>query len=152
MEKKKSSHIIIKPTFEACLSSQERLRLKITELIDTNQPIQSEEERSEFIRLLAHSTLGLGTFKKFIIILDQTYHFGNVESTARWLAIQTQNKVIIPGDMQRANSPPYDIKFFWEKLLELLFSVYPEALQKSISMSREGESMPGRQDSYNITE
>ena len=146
-------HIVFKPTFEACESMQQQLRRHLETLIKENRPLENEEERTLFYKELSHATLGLGTYKVFNIQLDQgMFRYGNVESIARWLAGQTNNMVVIPGDCGKINSPPTEIKILWRKLLDLLYFVFPNALDKSLSMSREGESPQGRHDSFHISE
>jgi len=144
------SHIIFKGTFEAVDNSQQQFRRHLETLIKENRPLKDEEEKTLFYRELSHSTLGLGVFKVYNIQLERMYRFGNVESTARWLAGQTDKMVVIPGDCGKVDSFPVKIKVLWEKLLDLLYFVFPNALDKSISMSKEGESFSGRQDSFHI--
>lgn len=145
-----SAHIVFKPTFEAVENIQQQLRRHIENLAKENRCLKGEEEKTLFYKELSHATLGLGTFKSFTIEIDRMYRYGNVESIARWLADQTQNKISIPGEEGKKKSPEIDISIGWKKLLELLFFVFPVALDKAISMSRETEAFPNRKDSFYV--
>jgi len=128
---------VSKPTFSAVHGSQEAQQDLLEDLIRDNRSLKASE-LSYFRNLMASSTLGLGTIKDFnIYIQGKVYHYGNVESAARWLGRQSSNKIGIPSDYGFPGSPIIDIKFFWEKLLELLFFIYPRALDMAICMSRE---------------
>jgi len=150
MSKESGKHIVFKPTFEAVESMQQQFRRHLEQLIRENRPLKDETEKTLFYKELSHSTLGLGTFKDYVIYLDRVYRFGNVESTSRWLAGQTTKDVAIPGDKGNPDSPSVEISVLWTKLLELLFFVFPNALDKSISMSREAEAFPHRKDSFYV--
>ena len=143
------SRKIIKGTFEATLSSQERLREKLDALIEENRPIKDSVERSEFMRLLAHATLGLGTNQEIRYHIPNGYEpsFCSIrrdfETTARWLAYQKTNVVHVPMELYSGKRETDEkivdlpIKFLWQVLLENLFSIFPLALDRSMSMSKE---------------
>jgi hypothetical protein len=147
MKKEPSKFIVYKPTFEAVENTQQQLRRHIEQLIQENRPLKDETEKTLFLKELAHSTLGLGTFKKFSIYIDRSYDLGNVESTARWIASLTKSTVIINKEGY-SSSPSIEIHKLWEKCLELLYFVFPLALSEAIRMSRETETSGGKKDSY----
>ena len=142
-EEKIKTQRLVKATFEAVLNAQEQLRKKLDVLIKENSPIKDEEERNLFFSLLAHSTLGLGVNKKYILYVDRYYSVGNIESAARWLAYETDANIQTPENYNdRAVSPKTPISFFWTELRNQLFFVFPEALNKSMSMSKEKSEQP----------
>ena len=146
MKKETGSRKIVKPTFEACLNAQEQLRVKLNELINENRCLKDENERSEFMRLLAHATLGLGVNER--IDLSATYGLyirNNLEITARWVADQTSNKIYVPFQLSAYNihdqrqKPNFKIVAVWRAILRGLYSVFPIALDRAASMSKEKE-------------
>jgi len=140
---KKIKDGIIKPTFSAVHHSQQLFIKLLMQLIKENRGL-TEQEWDTYQDLLATSTLGLGVNKEFKIFIEGTiYHYGNIESVARWIASQTTNKIHIPSDYGAAASPSIEIKIFWEKLLELLYFVFPVALDTAVKMSKEIPSSPG---------
>lgn len=148
-ENKKTSHIVMNLTFEATEQIQQKLRRHIEKLIKENRPLKDEEERTLFYKELSHSTLGLGTKIPAKIFIEHLYEIGTAEFFARWVAKQTEKDIIIKKD-GFPDSPSFEIKIAWEKLLDLLFAVFPHALDKSISMSRELDSSSGRKDSFHV--
>ena len=137
MTKNRESDEISKPTFEACLSSQEEARRFITKHMENNMPL-SNSERDKFFLLIASATLGEGANTKFsIFLVNKIYTIKSVESAARWLAEQDSIRVCIPGSFGYPNSPMVDISVFWRSLLDHLFVVFPVSLSKALSMSRE---------------
>jgi len=143
MNKEYEENLIVKATFEDCLNAQERLREKINELAKKNRCL-TEGEREDFFRELAHSTYGLGITKAFrIFIENKIYTLGSVESVARWIASQDKNKLCIPGEFGNPPSPEIDISILWQRLLDLLYSVFPIALDRSSSMSKERDASTG---------
>lgn len=146
MTKKTGSHKVVKPTFEAVLNAQEQLRVKLNELINENRCLRDKEERSEFTRLLAHSTLGLGVNEK--IELESRYGLyirNDLEITARWVADQTSDKIYVPiflsaYDVRDQNHEPnFKISSVWKALQRGLYSVFPVALDRAVGMSKEKE-------------
>jgi len=151
MSKATGGHIVFKPTFMAVESMQQQLRRHLESLIAENRPLHDEAEKTLFYRELSHSTLGLGICRDFRIYLgNKIYRHGNIESSARWIASLTSSDAVIPGDMGNPASIKVSISVFWKKLLDELFFIFPMALDKSISMSREGESSTARLDSFNV--
>ena len=127
-----------KPTFEAVKQAQNGLRVLLLKLIDENRALNKKEQK-QYFDLIAYSTLGLGTVTQFKIFNDRIYTMKNIECAARWLGIQTKNKISFPGELGSEDSDPIAIKLFWQRLLEYLFQIFPLALDKSISMSKEIE-------------
>ena len=134
---------LVKMTFEAVLTAQEEFRKKLDVLIKENRPIRDEDERDLFFSLLAHSTLGLGVNQKYSIYLDRYYSVGNIESAGRWLAYETDVMIQTPKIFNEGMvTPETPISFFWEELRNQLFYVFPMALDKSMSMSKEKSEQP----------
>ena len=146
---KPGGHVVFKATFEAVGHMQQQLRRHIESLTEENRPLKDETEKTLFHNEINHALLGLGTFKMFTIKIDKMYTSGNVEFFARWLASRTSNSICIPGEEGAMDSPPVDISLLWSRLLDLLFSVFPHALEKSIGMSKESE-LSSRKDSFNV--
>ena len=109
MSKESGSHVVFKPTFDAVENMQQQFRRHLETLVNENRPLRDEDEKTLFYKELSHSTLGLGTFKEYVVFLDKVYRFGNVEYTARWLAGQTNNMVSIPQDFGNVDSQPVNI-------------------------------------------
>jgi len=133
---------VLKSTFEDCLDSQERLRAIITQLAQENRCLNVDEQ-GEFFRELAHATYGLGREKRFNIFIDGVVNMSNVEAASRYIATRTSNKVCIPGEYGNDTSPPVDISILWDRLLLLLYDVFPAALDRSSAMSKERDASSG---------
>lgn len=128
---------VTKPTFSAVHSAQETLRIFLEELIQKNRSLKPDE-RSRYYDLIASSTLGLGVNRGFKIYIDcQIFRFGNIESASRWLGQQKENMACIPPIYGNKGSQKVDISFFWSTLLDELFYIFPLALDRAISMSKE---------------
>lgn len=137
----KTEFSVTKPTFSAVHQAEEELRVFLEELIQGNRSL-SPDERERYYNLLASATLGLGVGRDFrIFIGHKIYRHGTVESCARWLGTQKENMVCIPGDMGNPPSQKIAISIFWSKLLDELFHIYPLALDRAISMSKEDTEM-----------
>jgi hypothetical protein len=126
-------------TFEDVKKDQKKLREKLDELIKENRPIKDEKERTLLLDvLIPNATLGLGTFQ------SHTFQFpfqgsGNFDNLEYWIRrICYLDSSIVPRlflhDNQKQEIP---IKFIWEKLRDELFLVYPMALNKAASISKE---------------
>lgn len=156
-----SKRRLVKATFEATLNSQEKLRLKLDDLIKEGRCILDEEERSYFMQLLAHSTLGLGARYNVTYAVRDSSDGGfvglhtNLDHFARWLCYQTSEMVDVPQNLQhyhrtsdiRVGSVP--IKNLWEVLLHEYLNVFSEALDRSIGMSKERDERVGS-DSFDL--
>ena len=159
--KESKSRVVVKGTFEAVLGAQEMLREKLIELRDENRPIHDETERSAFMRLIAHSSLGLGTNHLIRLHIPLEHGGGtgirdHYEKVVRWAAKQTSNQVYIPvelqhlyakGDYDRPGN--IDISLLWDVLLDACFSVFPLALDRAMSMSKERDERTG-DDEYEV--
>jgi len=135
---------VLRATFEAVYSGQERFRKHLDELIEENRPIKDSVERDLFMKELAYSTLGLGNDNLLVIhSKDGALIRKDIETFARWLCYQDKKEIKIPYTLNKNDSyspRTYQISFLWKHLRDNLFTVFPLALKQSISMSREQES------------
>ena len=137
--------LVLRATFSDVLDSQERLRSIISRLAAENRCL-TVDEQSEFFREFAHATYGLGRDAPFKIFIDHDiYSLQNVEFAGRWIATRTSTRVQIPNVFGSDFSPFIDISVLWLRLLELLFLVFPIALDRSSSMSKERDATGGGQ-------
>lgn len=133
---------VLRATFEAVFSSQERLRKHLDELIAENRPLKDEAERDLFMRELSYATLGFGFELNIIYYGHSALIRKDIETTARWLSYQTSNIVNTPLELYgRPDSVTENLPIhrLWRFLQEHLFTIYPLALKHSVSMSREQE-------------
>ena len=146
--KEESEKQIAKLTFEAVQSAQEQLCAKLYELIEEKRCIKNVEEKNLFMKLLGYATLGLGTNTKALLSTSGGVKFRvNVEWVARWSANQTENRVFIPQDLNLPvsgdSTPNAEMVDVWKCVLHYLYNVFPKALDRSMSMSKERESKTG---------
>lgn len=135
-----NEQLIIKRTFEDTLNAQEELRDTLEELMDKNRCL-SKKERGIFIRQFARATFGLGRDELFTFQVNENEpetDFGTVEYIGRFLAMKTKNILIV-------NGKKIPISRFWERLLYCLFNVFPLALDRASSMSKEYDATGGGQ-------
>lgn len=128
-------------TFEDTKKAQETLRKKIHELRLKNRCIKDEEERTLMLgTYIPNATLGIGILKshEFQLPDGNVASFDNIEYWMRKLCLVTKN-ILPKGFIHSNQESEIPISFAWEKLEEELFLVYPMALNKSISMSKERE-------------
>jgi len=100
------------------------------------------------MRLLAHSTLGLGANHKVVIDWSDTgsynvggvTHIDNIEKIIR-IATYYEKNVIEPHTFLNQEKE-VSIGFIWEKMKIHCFGVFPLALDKSLSMSKERDEQP----------
>ena len=134
---------VLRATFEAVFSAQEKLRKHLDVLISENRPLRDETEKDLFMRELSYGTLGLG-FEQNIIYYSEKHGAlirKDLETTARWLSYQTIENVDVPSilfseGLIKENVP---IGRLWMLLRDNLFTIFPLALKLSVSMSREQE-------------
>lgn len=130
MSPEKTPRRVVKATMEAVFQAQEQLRKHVTELSSNNRVIRDESERDLFFRELAYATLGFGVDE----IIDNIPGINeiDVETLARVLAMKTDTKFV-----DEKYNTEITIGEAWSILLSALFSVYPIALSKAVSMSKE---------------
>ena len=151
MTKSRESDELSKPTFEACFGCQEELRKFINKHTETNTPVSTTNERDKFFALLASSTLGEGSSMLFSVLIgEKIYSIKSVELAARWLADQTEPSIFIPGRFGNRASPVVDISILWRALLEHLYLIFPVALSKALSMSKE-DTRNKQSDGYRVS-
>jgi len=132
-------------TLEDTFQNQEKLRENLDELERENRPIKDEEERKKLFDLIAHSTFGLGVQKSDPIPFpDGKIRFiKNIEKTTRYILyikdtqIKKEDLFFIFNEEIHTN---IEIKFLWNALKFELFAIFPEALNKAASMSKEREN------------
>lgn len=141
--KENSDEILVtKRTMEDVFKFQEKLRKLLESLILENRCLKPDEI-DDYHYLIAHALLGQGVSKVFRIETPSGFiDLGTVEFMARWMARQTKTPVNItlPGSVQTHH---IIIKFLWEKLLDYFFEIFPSAIEKSASMSRESDATIG---------
>jgi len=145
MTEEKTSKKIVKATLEAVFQAQEKLRKHLGLLIEENRPLKDNAERDLFFRELTYSTLGLG--KNLIVQYNvKNSYIGlrkDVETVARWLAYQQTEIVYVPLELFKTESLDnrgkigVEIKDLWHMLLEHFFSVFPLAIDRATSLSKE---------------
>jgi len=146
---------VLRATLEAVMSSQEKLRLHLDELISNNQIIRTEIERATLMREISYSTLGFGS--DIIIKFPLPNSPGksaiqkDIETTIRWLSYQKCSTVQVPDILMGTTTAtrPVEIGKIWECIRDNLFSVYPIALQHACQMSKEQEGQR-KAAGYNI--
>ena len=147
MNQEQKGRQILRPSLEACFQSQEKIRKHLDELEQGNRPLKDQSERDTFFRELTFSTLGLGRDLKVkyfhhSILLIRT----DLETFARWLAYRKENPVATPLFLRRPDGNatsetfPVEIKDLWSTLRDHLFSVFPAAIDRASSISKETEA------------
>ena len=133
--------LVTKRTMEDVFRYQEKLRKLIEELIEENRPLDTLEI-DDYYYLIAHSTMGLGVSKMIKLNVPDSIELGTCEYVARWMGRQKtiQVPVTLPGSLVTHILP---IRQLWEPLLYSLFEVFPLAIEKSASMSRESDATLG---------
>ena len=130
MSQDKTPRRVVKATMEAVFQAQEQLRKHIMELASSNRVIRDNVERDLFFRELAYATLGFGIDE---IIGDiPGFNDVDVETLARHLAMEHRTLLV-----DEKYGEDKTIGQAWGMLLGGLFSVFPIALSKAVSMSKE---------------
>ena len=123
----------LRATYEDVDIAQDKIRKYVDKCINNNIPL-GKEEREDFINLISPATLGLGTeYSCFIEGKQQIYDLDHVEHFAYWLAYQEQNPVVMRSGEE------IEMQKLWKKLRDLLFIVFPYAIEMSIKISKERE-------------
>ena len=139
---------LIKPTLSAVLHAQEQLRIHLMKLIEENRCLSDEKERTLFLKEWNYGTLGFG--KDFVL----TIRIGGLNGPAikhgtdyfaRKMAMETDNEKVF--HQNRNNYDPdlkteiiVPISFFWKNLLHRSFEIFPYAIERASSMSKEEQS------------
>jgi len=125
--KKKSQK---RATFEDVCIAQDSLIACIDICIDKNKPLD-RKDRNRFRNDFRLATLGLGSEHVFVINgIKKSYNLGHVGHAARWIADRT-NFLVDIGDEQ------IEIKFFWLKLRDMLYTIFDPAIETAIKISKE---------------
>ena len=130
---------IMRPTMEAVRQAQEKLRVHLDELAAHNRPITTETERQSFLAEWVYSTLGLGV-NHGVHIVDGLILSGgaSIEVIARWASYLSTNEVMLPLELfTRSETVP--ISRIWVTIRNCLFQIYPLAIERSCSISKEYE-------------
>jgi len=118
-------------TFEDVGAAQDKLRVFVDECIEQNK-ILNEKEREYFIRLFREATLGFGANHKFTIeSKNKSYSLLSVGHAANWIAYQMKTPISMRDGEQ------IDIKMFWWRLRDELFTIFDEAIHLSVKISQE---------------
>ena len=112
-------------TFEDVGFAQDKLLDFIDICIEENR-VLTKGERKNFIKNLRLATLGLDTEYQFFIGKQQ-HPLGHVGHAAYWLAYQKTNPIIINGES-------IEVKQFWIILRDLLFKIFPHAIEMSVKI------------------
>lgn len=137
---------IIKPTLSAVLHAQEQLRKHISMLIKENRPIANEKERALFLREWNYATLGFGKdydVEYSIQGIDGPADRHGTDYFARVMSMRAnkEKEYHQRGDLMRpANDVIVPISFHWKALLSGAFEVFPYAIDRASSMSKEQET------------
>ena len=110
-------------------------------LIQDNRAL-TDEERTVFFEELGRATYGLGSTVRFRIYMPELIDVGTVESAARLIASERDALVCLPREGLPYSSG-IEIRVLWKRLLQLLFFVFPLALEKSSTMSKEYDAGAG---------
>ena len=117
-------------TFEDVGNAQDIVLDFIDECIKENRPL-NVDERKFFIENLRLATLGLTTEYGFIMDgKNKKYDLKHVGHAACWLAYRQDNPVKLGDEF-------INISEFWKKLRDMLFLIFPHAIETSIKISRE---------------
>lgn len=145
---------IIKATLSAVLNAQEQLRKHIMQLIEENRPLKDENERALFIKEWNYATLGFGKDFEISFSVEEFTHSSthNTDYFARYLSIENRNEItyhrkeIIHNKEITVNKP---ISFHWNHLLHGAFEIFPYAIERATSMSKEQETQT-RTKGFNV--
>jgi len=130
----------MRATFEDTSSAQEKLRQTLDMLIAENRPLKDDDERKKMFKLYNDCFLGLDgqkVVKQFIMYPSgrcvQVDDYGQM---IRSLCYQkdTMMKISFFGDYGDEVIPIRDI---WMSVRDIAFSLFPIAIDKAISMSKE---------------
>lgn len=133
--------LVTKRTMEDVFRYQEKLRKLLEELITEKRALDTTEV-DDYYYLVGHATMGLGV-SKILKISDPEYiELGNVEYFARWMGRQKTTPVQVTEEGSSKNHHIH-ISMLWEVLLCGLFAIFPLAIEKSASMSRESDATAG---------
>ena len=116
---------VTRASFEAVVSAQEDLRVLLDKLIVDNRPLR-DDERKAYMKLLAFSTIGLGTNQTtYLYDEDMTLLRRNIEVVARWAAYLTEIKVDVPMEIGKPKKfIKIDISVVWRCIRdELLYKI-----------------------------
>lgn len=142
---------VTRASFEAVVSAQENLRVLLDKLIAEDRPLNGEQERKEYLKLLAFSTIGLGTNQTTYLYDEQmTLLRRNIEVVARWAAYLTGPEVDAPAEIGKPN--PHlrlSIAKIWLCVRDELLYTFPYALERSWGQSQEMKNI-GRSQGHHI--
>jgi hypothetical protein len=142
---------VTRASFEAVVSAQEELRSLLDRLIAENRPLKDDVERKDFFKLLAFSTIGLGTNQTtYLYNEDMTLLRRNIEVVARWAAYLTDPMVEAPMEIGKPKKHlMMDISRIWLCVRDELLYTFPYALERSWGQSQELKNI-GRSQGHHI--
>lgn len=117
-------------TFEDVCKAQDSLINIIDKCIEENRCL-TKAERDRFRNIYRLGTLGLGSEFDFVIKGEKkSYKLGHVGHAANWIAYRDNNIISIGEDN-------IEIKFFWLKLRDMLFTIFDYSIETAIKISKE---------------
>lgn len=137
---------LVRPTLSAVLHAQKQLRVHLTKLAMENRPLADEEERVLFLREWDYATLGFGKDFEAKVRIEGYNRYSKEFCTdylARMLSMWTKNEEIIhqePNNSYPDSEIKVPISKYWNGLLNGAFCVFPYAIERATSMSKEQES------------
>lgn len=141
---------VTRASFEAVVSAQEELRTLLDKLISEDRPLK-EDERKSYMKLLAFSTIGLGTNQTtYLYDENVTLLRRNIEVVSRWAAYLTASEVTVPVEIGKPKeSAKLKISIIWKCIRDELLYTFPYALERSWGQSQELKNM-GRSQGHHI--
>ena len=126
-------------TFEDTKKDQDKLRLKLDELIEDNRPV-TKDERDELIKLIADAFLGLCNKPyKIRIRGEKTITIDNFGGFFRSVLYFDTNEINNIGDGEIQLEKPINIKDLWKWIRRKSLNNFDEALAASHRTSKERE-------------
>ncbi len=142
---------VTRASFEAVVSAQEELRVLLDKLIAENRPLNDDQERKDYLKLLAFSTIGLGTNQTTYLYDEKmTLLRRNIEVVARWAAYLTSKNIDAPLEIGKPQQHlRMDISKIWLCIRDELLYTFPYALERSWGQSQELKNV-GRSQGHHI--
>lgn len=132
----------IRYTLEDSLSSQQRLRSLVQQLIAENRPLRVDE-KDDFFELMAKSLFSQGTSDSMTMIIDDGWYiFGSCQNFALRLAELTSNHIELTTDKPHEDMVQLPISELWHFFYDKLLYLFPRANAEAVHMSAESVHLP----------